>query len=255
MSTARLSIVCASLSLLTVAGCGSSQEVDYTQAYQQGRFTEAHSAAAAEAARADGIEADRAALIAGLAAHASGDNSEALLRLRPLTRSADREIAGTAGATVGLIEFDRSRYEEAAAALSDAADKLEGRDASRARAHAALAYERAGNRKEAANQRRLALQPRSGGDAWDSRVAHRNGAYTIQLGAFSNRSRAARLVERTRTMTAERGLGQPRVVIGRGSGGETLYLVQVGEFRSKFRAELAQDNLGVTSVIADAPVN
>ncbi len=255
MNTARLSIVFASLSVLTAAGCGTSQKVDYAQAYQQGRYAEAQRAASQEAARSSGAEAEQARLIEGLSAHAAGDRSEALLRLRPLRASQDPEVSGTAAATVGIIEFERGRYEEAARSLTQAAEKLDGRDATRARAHAALAYERLGRSDEAAAQRRMAMSPRRAGDAWDSRVAHRDGSYAIQLGAFSSRARAARLVEQSRTMTTERGLGQPRIVLGQGSGGEALYLVQVGEFRDKFQAEVAQDKLGVTSVIADVPVN
>ncbi len=256
MSTARFRIVCASLVLPLAASCGSTpKDTDYAEAYQQGRYDDARQAAAHQAKRADGDEAQRARLIEGLAAHASGDHAAALLTLRPLTTASDHEIAGNAAATVGIIEFERGRYEEAARELSRAADLLEGRDASRARAHAALAYERLGNSREAAAQRRLALSPRRSGDAWNSRVAHNKGAYAIQLGAFANRARAARLVENSRAMAAERGLGQPRVVHGRGSAGERLYLVHIGSFPTRFQAERAQDQLGVTSVIADAPVN
>ena len=254
MTIARSAIVIASLSVLTAAGCGSSQKVDYAQAYQQGRYSEAQRAAAIEAERSQGRDAEQARLIEGLSAHAAGNTSEALLRLRPLQSSSDEHIAGTASATVGIIEFDRGRYDEAARSLSKAADLLDGRDATRARAHAALAYERLGRNDDAAKQRRLALSPRRS-DAWESQLSHRDGTYSIQLGAFSSRARAARLVERSRTMTAAKGLGQPRIVMGRGSAGEPLYLVQVGEFRQKYLAERAQDTLGVTSVIADAPVN
>jgi len=254
VTIARSAIVVASLSVLTAAGCGSTQKVDYTQAYQQGRYSEAQRAAGIEAAKARGHDAEKARLIEGLSAHAAGDASQALLRLKPLQSSSDDEIAGTASATVGIIEFERGRFEAAADSLIKAAELLDGRDANRARAHAALAYERLGQREEATRQRRLALSPRRS-DAWDSSVSHSNGTYSIQLGAFSSRARAARLVERSRTMTAAKGLGQPRIVMGRGSAGEPLYLVQVGDFRQKYLAERAQDQLGVTSVIADAPVN
>ncbi len=255
MSTrTRLSISVASLLLLSAAGCGETtrKSTDYSQAYQQGRFAEAQRDAAIAAKHATGDEAEQARLIEGLSAHAAGNAAQALLTLRPLTASTNNQIAGTAGATVGIIEYEHGRYDEAARSLSQAAMRLDGKDAMRARAHAALAYERLGQPDQAAAQRRLAMRAATASDAWDSRVSHRDGSYSIQLGAFSSRTRAANMVEMSRRIASERGLDEPRVVLGQGSAGETLYLVQLGNYPSRASAERAQDALGLTSVIAGA---
>lgn len=236
------------------AGCSSTATPDYSQAYQQGRYQEAHAAAAAAARHSTGAERARAQLVQGMAAYAEEDYAEAMLRLAPLASSADDEIAGTAGATVGLIELDRGRYAQAAEALTRAAGRLDGDDAARARAHAARAYDLLGDKNAAARQRRLALGSASAPLEIPSSVAHRDGAYAIQLGAFSNRARAAKLAEMSRPLARSHGLSDPRVLLGRTSGGAVLYLVQVGRFSTKSEAVRAQRGLNTTSVIAGVPV-
>jgi len=246
------------LSALALApGCGGPQtDGAYAEAYQAGRYEEARRAASREADRSRGEQAERARLYEGLAAHAEGDSSAAQLALEPLTGSRDDEIAGRAGATVGLIAFERGRFDKAARYLSEAADRLDGADAVRARTHAALAYEELGRGRDAAEQRALAMAAGESAGRWDGgSVSHHNGAYTVQLGAFSDRARAARLARMSRGLARARGFGEPEIVLSRGSAGETLYLVQIGRFDSKGAAERARAGLDVESVVADAPVN
>jgi len=246
------------LSALALApGCGGPQKDGaYAEAYQAGRYEDARQAASREADRSRGEQAERARLYEGLAAHAEGDYAAAQLALEPLTRSRDDETAGRAGATVGLIAFERGRYDKAAACLSEAADRLDGADAVRARTHAALAYEKLGDDRAAAEQRALAMAAGESASRWrGGSVSHHDGAYTVQLGAFSNRARAARLAEMSRGLARARGFGEPHVVLSRGSAGEPLYLVQMGRFETKTAAEHARAGLDVESVVADAPVN
>jgi len=251
----RLIVLMVPLAAAVVSGCGSSTRtsIDYEEAYQQGRFSEAQREASRTADRG-GAEADRARLIAGLAAHASGDVSEAALRLAPLANHRDDQIAGPASATLGLIAAERGQHEEAARLLTAAAERLTGDDEVRARVHAAMSYERLGRDEEAALQRRLAMRDLDASRVPATSVHHR-GAYAIQLGAFSSRARAARLVELSRGLAAAHNLGAPRVELSRGSGGETLYLVHLGQFPSRSQAERVQRSLGVASVIADAPLD
>jgi len=236
------------------AGCSTTTPSDYAQAYQQGRYQEAHAAAATAARRSTGAERAQAQLVEGMSAYAQKDYAEAMLRLSPLASSSDDKIAGTAGATVGLIELDRGRYDKAARALTLAAARLDGDDAVRARAHAARAYDLLGDTEAAARQRRIALDATSAPLEIPSSVAHRDGAYAIQLGAFSSRARAAKLAELSRPLAHSRGLSAPRVLLGRTSGGAVLYLVQIGHFPTKAEALRAQNGLNTTSVIAGVPV-
>jgi tetratricopeptide (TPR) repeat protein len=245
----------AALSAVLLSGCGSTSRasVDYEQAYQQGRYSEAQHAAGRVAERG-GADADRARLVAGLAAHAAGDSAEAALQLSPLADHREDGIAGPASATLGLIAAARGQHAEAADRLTAAAERLTGDDEVRARVHAAMAYEALGRAEQAALQRRLAMRDLDASRLPASSVHHR-GVYAIQLGAFSSRARAARMVELSRGLASAHNLGAPRIERTRGSGGETLYLVHLGQFGSRAQAERVQRSLGVTSVIAGADVD
>jgi tetratricopeptide (TPR) repeat protein len=250
-----ISAIAALALLCLLVGCaGSSGRVtDYAEAYQQGRFKEAERAAAL-AANQPGEAGRRARLVEGLAAHARGDYVQAELRLEPLASVSEDDIAGPAAATLGLIAAERGQHERAADFLTKAADHLTGDDEVRARVHAAMAYEALGRGEQAALQRRLAMRD-MGSPNRLGRSAYQDGSYAIQLGAFSSRARAAKMVEMSRKLARANGLGEPRITRSIGSGGETLYLVHIGRFGSLAQAERVQRGLGVASVIAGADVD
>ena len=256
MNTRTLAAIAAFTPLCLLVGCAGSSEraTNYSEAYQQGRFEEAERAAAL-AAKRPGEAGRRARLVEGLAAHARGDYVHASLRLEPLAEATEDDIAGPAAATLGLIAAERGQHERAAKLLTRAAGHLTGDDEVRARVHAAMAYEAIGRDDQAALQRRLALRTGASSGGLGTRTAHSDGSYTIQLGAFSNRARAANMVEMTRNLARANGLGEPRITRSVGSGGETLYLVHIGRFGSLAQAERVQNALGVTSVIAGADVD
>lgn len=255
MNARTIAAIASLAPLCLLASCAgpSRPSSDYAEAYQQGRFEEAERSAAL-AANKPGEAGRRARLIEGLAAHARGDFVQAELRLEPLASATEDDVAGPASATLGLIAAERGQHERAADYLTKAADHLTGDDEIRARVHAAMAYEALGRGEQAALQRRLAMRD-MGSRPSVGRSTYQNGSYAIQLGAFSSRARAAKMVEMSRKLARENGLGAPRITRSVGSGGETLYLVQIGRFGSLAQAERVQRGLGVTSVIAGADVD
>lgn len=233
-------------------GCAGAGRPGFVRDYEAGRHAAAYREASVTANESTGRSREEAALIAGLSAHALGDSAAAMEWLSPLRGSADRSVSGRALAGLGLIAAERGEHERAAAMLTEASIKLTGDDAARASFHAGESFSELGRRDAAEREYRRAHML-----ARDLRLMsiledRINGlTYTIQLGAFTSR-RNADLARRDAAATAAGlGLGSPRIVVSTRDG-RTLYLVQVGQFRSEQEAADVRRRLGVDAIVAVA---
>lgn len=227
------------------AGAPTASQEPYVSAYTSDRYAMAKSLAEAEMRRVGGAARDRAALIAGLAAHALDDDSEAEGLLAPLANNPDQEIAGRAEACLGLIAAERSQHDRAARHLSAAARRLSGDEGARAAMFAGDSLMVLNRQAEARTQYRLAS-----GNATDAElrrsIADRLeiGNFTVQIGVYSQRSNAMRAVADIAPTAALLGLGEPRVVERVEASGKASYVVQVGRFTNRRQGTTAQTRLG-----------
>lgn len=222
-------------------------------AYDEGDYQRAYDDAVAEHSRTSGLRRDRAALMAGLSAHALGRQAQAARWLRPLTDHPDRDISGRACATLGLIEADHANHEAAAALLSTAGRKLSGDAAARANFQAAESYAALGRSSAARLHYRLAAASTDDQrikDLGDDRLSL--DAYTVQVGAYGSLANARSRADSTRPRAVALGLGEPRIVERPGSAGQSLYLVHVGAYESKSEAATAKLRLGSDAVVTRA---
>ena len=223
------------------------------EAYEAGEYAKAYNDATAEHGRTTGLRRDRAALMAGLSAHALGRQDDARSWLRPLTSHSDRDISGRASAALGLVEADRRHHESAAALLSAAGRKLSGEAAANANFQAAESYAALGRHSTARLHYRLARA--SAGDAGlraliDERLAM--DGFALQFGAYSTMVNAERRLAEIRAWVSALGLGEPRIVERFGSHGKTLYLVHVGSYATEREANDARARLAGGAVVARA---
>lgn len=234
----------ASLTLWACAGGGG--QASYREYYEAGQY----SAALARAQAAEGRPGGNsdAALVAGLSAEAMRDDATARAWLQPIARgSGDRAARAQAG--LALIELRTGDPLQAARQLEAASVQLSGTDAREAARVAAQAYEQAGRASDAERMRRRSVGMFEPARAADPGLAA--GGYTLQMGAYSTRSRASQRVTEVSSAARTSGLGEPRIELATRDG-RVLYLVHVGRFRTQSDAERARRTLGVQSIVADA---
>ncbi len=235
----------------------------YLKAYTEAKYPAALRLADAKAAAASGSAKDMPQLIAGMSAYALGRHDEAVQRLRPLTSSSNREIAGKANTTLGQIALERGQHADAARQLLLAADQLSGDDSARARMLAGDAYARlrmtaaARDQWKAAEPRatdprlRQAITDRLAGRTTDAppqgeRTAANPGPFTVQLGAFANRQAADTLISRASTQARQRGQPLPTMVMINEAGtNRQLFAVRVGEYPTREQAQTVLTRLGM----------
>lgn len=242
---------------------GSMTKAPYSDAFVAGRYNEAYQQAVETINEtAPGRQRDEAALVAGLSASQIDRSEDARRWLEPLTRSSERDIAGRAGAGLGLMNQERGRHLEAAALLKEASEKLTGDEAARAAYQAGQSYEALGQRDQARVQYALAanqatdpalksraqqrgqssavaaLPPtKTGGTGGGSAggASGSGGAYALQLGVFAKLQNAEECVRKNSPIATRLGLGLPRVE-QRVDDGRTVYAVRVGHFATKDEA-------------------
>jgi len=260
MNTRRAALAIALLLPLFASACASTTtrtaQMDAVTLYEQGQYAAAYEEAAKRAENATGDRAERARLIAGLSAQAMGQPRDAERWLGPLLTSPNRQIRARALATVGLIELETRRYEQAAAHLSQAATLLSGDARAQAGLNAGDAYAALGRPDAARLQYRRAYSA-TRNDNLRAAITDRleRSGFTIQLGAFARRMNAERAAENAVAIADRLGLGAPEVVVSTDAQGRTLYLVQLGRFQSRDEAERIRTDLGLSSIIASAPID
>jgi len=282
--SARLSAALLCAGSLVLVGCSGAPKGNaaasgsHVTLFADGQYEQAYDSALEAAGKLRGPRHDEAALIAGLSAHALNRNSEAIRWLGPLEANANRDIAGKANATLGLIAQERSEHTIAAGRLARAAQFLGGDEAARAAMYAGDSYHAIGKTAEAQQAYKLA-QARVANDGGlrmmiGDRLAGNipspgtsltkagtpttttgqtkpsaAGGYTVQAGAFSSEATAQR--EAQRLSDAMRGLESVRVVpITR--NGKTLYAVHVGRYSTAAAAQTIRQGLGKQAIVASA---
>lgn len=209
--------------------------------YEAGLYASAYTKAMKEAGASSGARHERAALIAGMSAHALNRNDDAERWVAPLTKSQDREVAGRATATLGLIEQERGRHARAAQLLNEAAGMLSGDEAVRARAAADHSM-----RGQQSGATTTSATPTARGSL---------GPFTLQLGAFSNRGNADSMARSAKDTSRRAGLGEPQVSTDVDSKGRALWVVRVGAFPSRAAAMRGQRSFPKAIVVQTARGN
>jgi tetratricopeptide (TPR) repeat protein len=242
---------------------GQTASGDYIELFKSGKYAQAYEVAAAEAQRARGYDADRASLYAGMSAHALDRNDDARRWLRPIITSGDREIAGNASASLGLIAQETNEHASAVELLTTASEKLTGDESARSLMYAGDSMQRLGKRQEAQNAweearervvsdvglrvmlgDRLAGQgpgvngPTGGRVSTVTASPIGSGGFSVQAGAFSNR--------RTADSTASRlgKIAPARVVTITSSKGQVLHAVRLGRYTSRAEADQVRVRVG-----------
>ncbi|MCA9299821.1 MAG: SPOR domain-containing protein, partial [Phycisphaerales bacterium] len=221
---------------LLLGACASSgptaSDSSYVVAYERGDHARALTRAEQAALEGTPSERDQAALIAGLAAHALGDDTRAERWLRPLLDHDDRHIRGRAMATIGLVELDRGHHEDAARMLQRAGLLLTGEDSAHAFLSAGDAYTAAGQRTSARRAYEEAIS-RADGDPDLEALARAklvSKPWALQFGAFRTRDAAERRLQSIRsTVVTIEDLD----IVESSRGGQTLFLIRGGSYVSK----------------------
>jgi cell division protein FtsN len=263
--------------ILVQTGCESAPKAGgMNQAladYNAQKFTQAHERAVAiqEKATRPG-EREDAAYVAGLSAYQLGQTDEAERRLLVASRSANPQTSAKAKAMLGQIRLDQRRPREAAKYLTDAAPILTGEDASKAAYNASVAYQQAGNQTESkewlarsGGRPTLAAAPptstpvtvASNASVRTTRpAASGNSAtgFTLQVGAFKEKSRAHQAAADAQKLARRDGLGSVKIISRRDERGSMLYVVQFGWFPTRESATAARAKLGrLEYIVAPAP--
>ncbi|MFI4914982.1 MAG: SPOR domain-containing protein [Phycisphaerales bacterium JB060] len=235
------------LAALMLHGCASGgTRGGYREYYEAGQYQTALAKARATAGQPGGTS--EAALVAGLSAEAMRDDATARAWLEPIARGSG-DLAPRAQAGLALIELRTGDPLRAARQLEAASGGLTGFDAREAARVAAEAYDRAGRDSDAQRMRRRAAGMYEVTSASDPSYAA--GGYTIQLGAYSTRSRATQRITEVSSATRTGGVGEPRIEVATRDG-RMLYLVHVGRFRTQGDAERARRTLGVSAIVVNA---
>lgn len=223
---------------MLLSACGSPQAArDLDQAmdlYGRGSYAEALTEAEAAAASGQGTVKDQANYIAGLSAYRLGELDRAEQALNQAARSTNRETAGSAYAMLGTLRYESRRYSEAAEAFRSASELLSGEEAAEAARQATAA-------SDAAHGKPPANLPHGMRRATADSAT---GTWTIQLGAFRDRSNADSAANDVRGTASKHGLGQVSVVPTRDAAGKPVYAVRVGSFATRRAADDARRALG-----------
>ena len=264
---------------------GNSGGATYIDSYRNGDYAEAYRTAAKSAMTGTNADGEQAALIAGQAAHAQGNFSDAQRWLRILLDSDNKQIAGQAGATLGLIAQQTGDQQQAADLLLAAGNKLTLDAAARSQLYAGDSLSRLGKGDEA----RAAWEKAQHNAKYDAAIAatiesrlatgtapampkqHGSsallgndviqagtivgstpkgaGSFTLQAGVFSTLSRAVNAASQITPQAKRAGYEAPRVVNTFDTKGKRVYAVRFGHFANKDVADSARAKFG-SGVIA-----
>jgi hypothetical protein len=238
---------------LVAGGCATQNTArQYTELYQQRDFDGALKSASAAAKASEGLERERAALVAGMSAEAMNNYSEAEKWVRPLLTSTNSEVAGKANATMGIIAQDRGDMKKASLYYAAAADKLTGDDAARCALLAADASAATGGHGAAKNYYAMAATKALGADLKRQASGREQGPFAVQVGAFSSPAKAEAEAKRQRGPAKNIGQGV-RIEPVIDAVGRTVYAVRIGAFGTREQATAAQGKLGAgQSVVVPA---
>ncbi|MEM6333658.1 MAG: SPOR domain-containing protein [Planctomycetota bacterium] len=212
--------------------------------YDAGNYPAALEKAGHAARAEDRALAESAAYIAGLSAARLDRPDLAAAYLADAAESEDPALAADASAELGLLERGRNRHAAAVPAFERAARGFTGDDRARALLYAAISQQRLGRWTQARTNllaARAAVDDPALLDAIDKQLPVTG--YTLQVGAYSDRTNAqtaaSQLVDTARAV----GLARPTLARGRSRTGQTLHLVQIGQFATFEAAVRARNRL------------
>lgn len=244
------------LLVLATAGCqhtGPSRSSTALSLHERGDYAAAYREATAAHPRSTGRAQQEAALVAGMSAFELKRYDDAEHWLRPLARSSDREIAGRATATIGLVSVARGNYALAAIDLSSAGRQLTGQESARAHFFAGECYTLVG-RLDAAQRSYALARGAAGSSDLAGRAGDRmvSGPYSVQFGAFTVYGNAESAASGARSRARGVGLEAPRIISTSDVNGRTLYLVHQGRYATKGEADIARVRLGGGAIVVPA---
>lgn len=229
--------------VMTLGGCGRAGTPASLRTavddYLAGRYESALAAADTVQGRTHGLDRDRAAYVAGIAAYRLDDPDRARPALATAARSSNAELAARSEATLGLIELDQGRPLDAARRLAGAASAgdLSADESGQAAYFAARAYQAAGDETSATHWFRIA-------EGRAEAPAAGSVAFTIQVGAFRQRRHAERAAADATDLAQRHGL-TPVSIVPRGDGhGRTMFYVHFGRFATRGEAADTRSRLG-----------
>ena len=252
-------------------GCAPKVEKQISEAeasYDAGKYEEAYTQAvkAQDAARtagggtsADGKNAElaSAAYLAGLSAYRLDRLDDARRELDVAIDAGEGEAAGRAYAQRGAVNLRQGRYSAAAADYEEAAELLDGEDATKARDQANAAR-RAGGSGSGGGQMtptgstglRVSASTTPGGSPaagtapTTTPLPPLRTSWTLQAACFRDRAAAEKQAKALASMAKAQGIAAPRVEEQQNPNLGQVYCVLIGEFATREGAEQAKAKLG-----------
>ena len=247
-------VLTSSAAIGMVSGCVSQSTFtrieQASKSYNAGDYTNAYKLAAVIARSYSNQHRDTAAYIAGNSAQKLGDLGNAERYLRQASFSTDKQLAGEAAASLGLVYAQLGQYDVSAKTLLRAAEMLEGEDKAKAFFYAAVSLQKLGRWAQARTNLILA---RASSDEPSFRQQINDQlsvtGYTLQVGAFRDDTNAQRVAKAMTQKSLGLQIGSPRLVTGADQFGRVLTLVQVGEFATFNSAMHARDRFADSNII------
>ncbi len=215
--------------------------------YEAGHYSMAHRRAMRVWRDARGTDRDQAAYVAGLSALQNDDLDEAELRLSIAARSHDRQLAGQARASLGMVHLQRDRQRDAGRFFAEAAELLSGEEAREA---LRLARE-AGYDPEDPDR---VLVWRARGTDQSENQWHSNH-FALQVGVYNDADNAEDALRRARKIARQTGHGPVRLVEQVDSRGRMVYVVQIGRFDNRQDATSARRQIGRLDLVVTSVTN
>lgn len=225
------------MSLSLLQGCAPERSSTLDSAirdYEAARYQQAYDSAWLARRGSSGLERQESAYVAGLAAMKMDRPVTARDLLQEAADSSDRRLAGTSGVTLATLLLEDGEPLAAARAFDKAAECLTGSDALKARRAAASAYKAAGRADIA--EARLSGTPAPSPTG--------TGSFTIQGGAFHDRTRATARARELSNAARRTSLGTARLIPAQVKG-KPGFLVQIGSYDTRSDAESVRRMLGV----------
>jgi tetratricopeptide (TPR) repeat protein len=233
--------------------------------YHQQRYAGAKSRAEIVAQNATGREREEAIYLAGISAFQLGDIPAAEKHLREASQASDPEIGGRSKAMLAIVRMRQGRYREAGDLYSGAAKQLQGNDAAEAGRLAAIAYGESGDTAKSqqwaqASAGSTGTSSLSADPTSPIRLASRLNAvapnsYSLQVGVFREKDRAEKAAKAAKPLAERSAMGPVRVVPSVAVGGDKVYIVQFGEFKTKEAADRARQRThGLDCIVAPAAI-
>jgi len=271
------------LLLVVLAACNGAQQKleDATRSYDAADWTKAYNDAVAAQNEAQPPLKQHAAFVAGLAAYRQDRFDEAKTRFEFAETSTDKDVSGQAKVMLGDLLVRDKRPDAAAAKYDQAAMLLNGDAATRARALATAARDQAKASAtpppaEAASEdggsdgkavattagakpkkkatdtkpdpkaKPAAKDGKSAKNAKDDKDDAKSGkGFTIQCGAYVKESDARQRARELTDDAKKAGLPAPTAKRLTGRDGKKLWIVSIGEFKSRADGKKALAKLKV----------